>query len=213
MMSHVHDPSLPPAYAAPPRKGWFGRNWLWFVPTVVLLPICLCGGLCVGVPYFAMRGLAESGAYKIALETVQQNAAVKEALGEPVEGELIPIGAEIDASGGVKEANIGFQVQGPKGSAIVASSSRKEAGSDQWVLTELIVTPTTGGQPITIVSRSGSSEPTGIEGESEAEAEMPADDLPTQESQTESPEIETPAAEQPAAEAPAEEPAAVEKPE
>ena len=76
MMSHVPDSSMPPAYAAPPRKGWFGRNWLWFVPTIVLLPICLCGGMCVVVPYFAMRGLSESGAYKLALDTVQQNAEV-----------------------------------------------------------------------------------------------------------------------------------------
>ncbi len=212
MMSHVNDPNLPPAYAQPPRKGWFGRNWLWFIPTVVLLPICLCGGLCVGVPYFAMRGLAESGAYKIALETVQQSAEAKEALGEPIEGKLIPFGAVVEAGGGAKEATIGFQVQGPKGSGIVASKSRKDAGTEQWVLTELIVSPTNGGQPITIVS-SGTDETLGLDTESTGEeAEMPAKDRPTEESETESPEMEEPAAEEPAAEEPAAEEPAEEKP-
>ncbi|MBL9124717.1 MAG: hypothetical protein JNG90_13860 [Planctomycetaceae bacterium] len=206
-MSHVPGNGLPPTYPAAPQKGWFGRNWLWFVPTIVLLPLCLCGGLCVGVPYFAMRGLAESGAYKIALETVQQNAEVKEALGEPIEAKLIPFGAEVDVGGGRKTANIGFQVQGPKGSAIVASTSSKEVGTEEWEITELIVTPMAQGVgPITIVGPAHGFDDSEMEAE---ESDIPPVDRPTEESETESPMVD----EAPAEEAPAEEPAAEAQPE
>lgn len=200
MMSYGADPSLPPAYAQPPQKSWLGRNWLWFVPVVVLLPVCACGGICGGSFLFIMQTMKNSGAYKLALETTQENPAVKAALGEPVEETWMTFGAVSTNTATGGEANLVFRVQGPDGAAMVECEARQPVGSDQWELIKLIVRPENGGGPIVIVGEEGADwemddaqlvpiemdEPAMDEPEMPAEEE-PADDLGAEESESESP--------------------------
>ena len=190
-MSQPYDPSLPPAYAAPPQKGWFGRNWWWAVPGGVLLPICLCGGLCFGGVFSVFQGMKNSEAYKLALEATQQSPEVQEALGEPIEETLVP-GGNISTStteGG--HAVLVFRVKGPKGAAMVETESRRPPGAEQWKLTRLIVTPE-GGTAIAIVSDEE------LDIEFFPSEEMPVEERATEESETESPSIDEPATEEPA---------------
>lgn len=217
MMSHVHDPSLPPAYAAPPRKGWFGRNWLWFIPSIVLLPICLCGGLCGGGFLYLRQTVVNSGAYALTLEKLRENAEVKAALGEPIEETWMTMGGVNMTSDQGSHATLMIRVQGSKAGAMVESESRQAPGVKEWELTRLIVRPD-GGSPIVIAGGPEVLPDQPLDREVEPdEDDMPADGRPTEESETESPELESPPSEAPAEEAPAEvpatDPAAEEKPE
>lgn len=205
MMSHVPDPNVPPGYAAPPKKGWFGRNWWWFIPGIVLLPICLCGGICGGGFLYLQQQVKGSGAFRIALEQVQNNDEVKQALGEPITESFLATGAVTEDSNTGGNAIVTFQVSGPKGSAMVESIATKPLDAAEWQLTRLIVNPLNGSPQIKIVGDDG---PEMIEIDSETFEEMPVTDTPTEESTTEEPGTAAPAEEEPAAEEPAaEEPA------
>lgn len=197
MMSFAPDPSVPPGYASAPKKGWFGRNWLWFVPTVVLLPICLCGGLCFGGAFFAFQGLKSSEAYKMALEATQQNAEVQAAIGEPIEETLVPAGAVNTSATEGGHAALVFRVTGPKGAAVVETESTRAPGSEKWEMTRLVVRPE-NGEVIVIVGDEEAAPLDEVEIDFQ-EAEMPAEDQATEESETEEPGADNPAAEEPAA--------------
>jgi len=207
MMSHVPDPSLPPAYAAPPRKGWFGRNWLWFLPSLVLLPICLCGGLCGGGFLYLRQTVVKSGAYALTLEKIRENPEVQAALGEPIEETWMTMGGINMTSDQGSHATLMLRVQGPKAAAMVESESRQAPGEKEWELNRLVVTPD-GGSAIVVAGGEPEVQIEPLDQDVEmVEDEMPAEDRPTEESETESPEIESPAAEAPATEEPAAEPA------
>lgn len=74
-----------PTYDQKPRKGWFGRNWLWFVPLVILLPVlCCCGGP-LALIWFGVGQVFELPPYKDTIAIVEQNTEVQNALGTPIE--------------------------------------------------------------------------------------------------------------------------------
>ncbi len=187
-MSQMPDSGLPPVYAAPPQKGWFGRNWWWVIPGGVLLPMCICGSLCGGLGYFGLKQIENSEPYKLAFEGAKQDPEVVDALGEPIEKTGVPFGAISAGTGEGENADIQFSIKGPKGSARVDSHSHKDFGEPQWTLERLIVTPE-GGAAIIIID-DGSARP-----DEGASGDMPANNLGAEESETESPEKEQPAEE------------------
>lgn len=73
-----------PAYGEAPRPSWFKRNWLWFVPTIILLPIfCCCGGGGALI-WFGMGKIFELPPYKDSVALMEQDATVQQALGTPI---------------------------------------------------------------------------------------------------------------------------------
>ena len=129
-MSNLERPSMD----APPRRGWFRRNWRWLVPAVVLVPVAVAAGYIVAV--VAQRKSSEP--YTAALKRVQQDPEVIERLGQPIKDpSWIPAGSiHTDHERG--QANLIFPVSGPKGSASVRTQARRIAG--QWGTTVLEVT-------------------------------------------------------------------------
>lgn len=124
--------------AVPPRRSWFSRNWLWFVPLLFVLLFLLCAGLCVGVIGTAFVTLKHSEPYRVALERVQQDPQVIQRLGEPIrEASWVPVG-EVHTEDGGGSANLSFRVAGPKGEADVRTEARRRGG--QWETTVLEVT-------------------------------------------------------------------------
>lgn len=117
----------------PPQRGWFARNWLWFIPLTLFVLFLMCAGACtglLGVGYFA---LYNSDPYRLALEAVQKDPRVKAQLGDPIDGvSWPPPGGKIDIQNDRGEANLTFHVQGPKGQASVQSQSRMIGG--KWGL-------------------------------------------------------------------------------
>ena len=155
-----------PAYGQPgfeqPRRGWFGRNWWWFIPLIILLPIIACGGCCVGFLGIGFSMLKSSEPYQMALAMVQRNPEVQQALGTPINDVTwFPMG-EFNVQNDRGTADLIFQVEGPKGRAKVSFSARKVAG--QWALNDLVVTVKETGERIAI-------DTTGPPGEREDPAE------------------------------------------
>jgi len=125
--------------AGPPR-GWFRRNWLWFVPTVVLSLIVLCvlvGGV---VGYMVLiHPNRSSEPYQMALEQVRKDEQVVGRLGEPI-GDIIwpPPAGNVFVDGDRGEAHLDFDVAGPNGKAHVRTQARRI--TSQWGLTTVEVT-------------------------------------------------------------------------
>lgn len=124
---------------ATPKKGWFGRNWLWFVPVTLLSTGCFCCLGCGGIFFGVFQALKSSEPYQMALAHVQNDPQVIAALGEPiVEAGIVPFGAvEVENDHG--SSTLHFQISGPKGEAWVSSTAVREGG--RWQLTFVEVTP------------------------------------------------------------------------
>src|SRR5712692_6439918 len=77
-------PQVIPALPAD-KPDWFGRNWRWLVPGVLLLPVLTLGGF-GGCLFFGIQyGFKSSDVYKNALGRVQTDQTVTAALGSPIE--------------------------------------------------------------------------------------------------------------------------------
>lgn len=139
-MSVNQEPSAP---VAAPQRGWWSRNWLWFVPTLLLgLALVCCGGPALLV-FGKMKGLSSSEPCQMAIKAVQNDPQVKAALGEPITPSMLVAGA-VNISGESGEANLTFPVTGPKGTAIVLVVGKRVAG--KWGLPDLRVTLPDGKQ-------------------------------------------------------------------
>ena len=121
-----------------PRRGWWSRNWLWFVPTALLGSALLCGGCFVGIFCAIIGVLTSSEPYQMALQRVQKDPQVIGSLGEPIEESgWFPTG-EVNLQNDRGNARFDFDVAGPKGKAHVRTEARRIAG--RWGLTRLEVT-------------------------------------------------------------------------
>jgi hypothetical protein len=137
----------PAAPAERPRRGWLGRNWIWFVPATLLVLALLCGGCCVGIIGAIFGVLKSSEPYQMALERVQNDPGVIQQLGQPIEeAGWFPTG-EVNIRNGQGDARLDFAVAGPQGKAHVHTEARRVGG--RWGLTRLEVTPD-GGQRIVL---------------------------------------------------------------
>lgn len=114
-----------------PKKGWFGRNWLWFIPLVVLLPIiCCCGGFGALI-WFGIGAMTDLEPYKDSIVEVQQDPDITAALGTPIPApgifETMQSGGNMDAttSGGATTLTATIPMSGPNdsGTLYVEASS------------------------------------------------------------------------------------------
>ncbi|MBX3413725.1 MAG: hypothetical protein KF708_13625 [Pirellulales bacterium] len=143
-MSNVahFDPNPTP----PPSKNWFGRNWLWFVPVVLLSTGCFCCLGCGGLFFGVLQSLKSSEPYQMTLAHVQSDPEVIELLGEPITDDGYFVGGNISVENGDGNATLYFKVKGPNGTAGVSSNAVRETG--QWRLTYVEVAPDDGSDPI-----------------------------------------------------------------
>jgi len=111
-------------------RGWWSRNWRWFVPVGSF--VFVLGGVGFFVAIFALIfGLMKSTeVYETALYEAQTNPAVIEYLGNHIEDGLIFTGnMEVNPSSGY--ADIVIPISGQKGSGSLYVQAEKVAGS--WV--------------------------------------------------------------------------------
>lgn len=81
-MSYGYVPAPPPPPV--PQKSWFSRNWKWFLPTVIGVPLLLVV-LFISVILGAVFGMMKSSEpYKYAVATASHDARVSEQLGTPI---------------------------------------------------------------------------------------------------------------------------------
>ena len=118
------------------QKGWFGRNWKWFVPVGCLGMVLMIVVFVAAVAYFALGSIKSSYVYKEAIAKTRSNAAVVRELGEPIEpGWLISGRINVNESSG--NADVSIPVSGPKKSGKVYVSAVKKLG--KWDFSALEV--------------------------------------------------------------------------
>lgn len=101
------------------RKGWFGRNWKWVVPTggcllIIVLLIVFAGSLFFGITSM----MSDSQAYQDSMEAAQKNEALVELIGEPIETNGHN-GGSLNYNNGIKSAELNIPIKGPNGEATI----------------------------------------------------------------------------------------------
>jgi hypothetical protein len=138
----------------PQERSWFGRNWKWLLPVGCLLPFVAVGG-CVTVLVVGVFGaLKASEGFSQSLAMVRADQQVKDVLGEPLEPAFLVSGnINVSTQGG--NADVHYDITGPKGTGTVHAEAFKEAGS--WRFRTLIV-ETSSGEKIDVLDGQRSAE-------------------------------------------------------
>jgi len=112
---------MPPAGLPPaprPQRGWFGRNWKWFVPLVIVLPIIVCCGGVTAIVGGVFGMIKSSEPYKHALAQAQSNPQVVAAVGTPIKASFFA-GGNINLNNDAGNADLVIPVTGPKGAGTI----------------------------------------------------------------------------------------------
>ncbi|MEM6393926.1 MAG: cytochrome c oxidase assembly factor Coa1 family protein [Planctomycetota bacterium] len=143
------------AFAVPaqPRKSWFGRNWKWLVPLIVLSPILVCGGVITLLVVSVFGMLKGSQPYEDVLVAAQNNPALVAQLGEPIEAGM-GISGSINYMNDDGDADLSYDVSGPNGSATLRVVGTKTNGV--WSYT-VMTASVEGGSTIDLLNGSGAA--------------------------------------------------------
>ena len=122
----------------PKPRGWWSRNWKWFVPATLLGLVLMCSG-CVAAILFGIVGLLRSSPpYVTTMEKIQADPQVKEAFGEPIRDvSWIPAG-ELNTQNDTGTAELRWDLAGPKGKGKVYVKARMTNGKWDIVMIEVI---------------------------------------------------------------------------
>ena len=118
---------VPPPPSTAQRPSWFSRNWKWFIPTVVVVPVLLIALFVGGIVSLVFGMIKSSEPYQHALAAASHDSRVTAELGEPVEPGWLASG-NINESGAGGEANLAIPVNGKLRHGTVYVVARKSAG-------------------------------------------------------------------------------------
>ncbi|HMJ07275.1 MAG TPA: cytochrome c oxidase assembly factor Coa1 family protein [Chthoniobacterales bacterium] len=139
----------------PPARGWWSRNWKWFVPTGCLTFLVLVAGFAVLLAVIIFTGMKSSDVYKQALTRAQTAPAAAAALGTPLkEGWFLS--GKINVAGSAGEADIAIPVSGPKGAGTIYAVATKSAGL--WTFSTLQLEVKATSQRIDLQTEPGQAE-------------------------------------------------------
>lgn len=120
------------------QRGWFGRNWKWFVPVSLLTLVLLCSGCFFGLFGGVAEVIRSAEPYQVGVERARADAAVVEALGEPIEeGFFVQGTVKIENQGG--NASLAVPISGPNGSATLYVEATRTAGAWTYQVLEVDV--------------------------------------------------------------------------
>ena len=148
--------TIPPPVPAAPRKGWWGRNWKWFVPLLSAVTLTLFAGFMLLIFSAVLGMMKSSDAYQQALQAARKDPAVAVALGEPIKEGWFIMG-NINVNGPSGEANLQIPISGPKGEGDIYLEATKSAG--QWSYSTLLVRVDGSDEPIDLLADSPSEPP------------------------------------------------------
>ena len=118
------------------KKGWWSRNWKWFVP-MGCLGLILLAVLGVGsILYLVFSMIRSSDVVQTAVAQAEASAVVTETLGSPLEVGLLVTG-NISVSGPSGRASLSIPLSGPNGKATLYVDANRTAG--QWQPSSLII--------------------------------------------------------------------------
>jgi hypothetical protein len=121
---------------SPQQKGWFSRNWKWFIPVGCLSVVVMAVAVVAAGIYFVFGAIKSSDVYQQALAKTRSNPAVVRELGEPIEAGW-RISGSINVSNDSGNADVRIPVSGPKKSGAVYATAIKKQG--KWDFSTLEV--------------------------------------------------------------------------
>jgi len=125
-MSYGYVPApLPPPLLQ--RPSWFSRNWKWFIPTIIVVPILLIVLLIGGLFVIGMSAIRSSESYQHAVAAATHNRHVIEKLGTPVTPGWYILGT-IHLSDSAGDADMGIPLNGTVRHGTVHVVARKWTG-------------------------------------------------------------------------------------
>jgi hypothetical protein len=146
-----------------PRRGWWSRNWKWFVPTGCLSLFVLFLAFIGSILLLVFGAMKSSDVYKTALARARSDTRVRHALGPDIRDGMFPSG-KTNVTGPSGEAELAITISGAKGKGTIYVIATKSAG--EWHYSKLLV-KTADGETIDL-RQSGKSR--------DSEAEEKADD-------------------------------------
>lgn len=126
------------AISEPPKKSWFGRNWLWLIPVVLSIPCLCCGGGGASLIFGVMGALKSAEPYTESLARAQKNLEVQHALGTPIEAGFGVTG-NISVNGSSGHAKVEYSISGSQGSATVTCIASKQAGTWNYSTMKVVI--------------------------------------------------------------------------
>jgi hypothetical protein len=127
-MSYGYVPPPAPPPPGVPRETWFSRNWKWFLPTVIIVPILLIVLFVGGIALMVFGMIKSSEPYHHAVDVAGHDPRVVRKLGSPI----VPtwfVGGSINQSGSSGEANLLIPIRGQLRNATLYVAARKSEGS------------------------------------------------------------------------------------
>lgn len=122
--------------ARPPQKGWWSRNWPWFVPVGCLGFLLLAVASVALLLFLGLRVVKSSDVYVQALERARTSPAVAEALGSPIEDGMLP-SVSIHLQGSSGKADLTIPLSGPRGKGTLYALGTRHLA--RWKFTRLEV--------------------------------------------------------------------------
>jgi hypothetical protein len=115
------------------KRGWFRRNWLWFVPTL-LLGIVVVGG---AAGYWALFvRVYQLDVYKDAMKQIEADPKVKQALGDSIQpGKWPAPAARLEAS----EQDLRWPLQGTKTRAKAHLNAKLMQGKWELIQVDIVL--------------------------------------------------------------------------
>lgn len=119
------------------EKGWWGRNWGWFVPLTCLGCLVLPAACIGGCVWMGVSAVQKSLGVPFAegLAAARGHPVVVEALGEPIEMDWKGFQGNMDGSGDGNRATVSFPVRGPRGRGRLSIEARERNGV--WIYDRL----------------------------------------------------------------------------
>jgi hypothetical protein len=150
------DPTPPSPSPSPPpvaaRRGWWSRNWKWFVPTGCLTLFVLFCAFIAMIVFGVFAIIKSSDTYKDALARAKADPRVISALGQPIKPGMF-VSGNTNSSGGSEHADLAIPISGPKGSGKIYAVAVRSGGKTTYTTLAVEVEKTgkrielTGGEP------------------------------------------------------------------
>jgi hypothetical protein len=140
--------SAPPPIPSQPKRGWWARNWMWFVPTGCFTLIVLFAVFVGSIVMIVFGAIKSTDVYKDALARAKAHPAVVEALGSPIKEGLL-VSGNTNVNGASGEASLSIPISGPKGKGTIYVKAEKSLG--RWNYSDLVVEIQKTGERIDLV--------------------------------------------------------------
>lgn len=114
-----------------PQPSWWKRNWKWALPVGGCLSLIIIGVVAIGTIFYSVTtAIEDSKPYEYALEKINKDEDLINALGAPIEKNGL-VSGNWNYTNGKKSADMSIPIAGPKGEGTLFVEATGEG--DNWV--------------------------------------------------------------------------------